>query len=1061
MNKEPEIDWINTSLLQFPSCSKASLSLLPMDFEFFHIQEITYEDDAPRREAFENVLGSLRLKGVNFIYLMFGSQKGISFYFGVAKNGNTQLEVDIHDIAHQILLANIEGNFRGSRVERLRKTDKLELQSQIQNFRYVAQVQGVPELNEEAEQFQGIDRLVDIMFKDEFVLMIISSAVSSVEIKTIERTLYSIHDKISPLVKRMLQKTYSNAKSNSESSATVHAVAKSKQESNSVSESDSHSSNSIESTSNTKSKTQSKSESESNSSGGSTNNSRSSNDSESESESDTSSSSTVTTTSESNSTNNNGSKYSTSKGSSQQDSKNIQRSNTKSKTKSFQNSQTESNTTSTQFTRVKNKSENNQESSSDSHSTSIQQVKSTQKGSSNSQSVSDTDSQTKSSNYMENQIENETLNIELAKKELEEWLSYIDEVLLKRVHYAKGSGGFKTGIYLFADTKGKIKKLGNSFISLFSGSQQNQVPLQYDYVQDEKHKQSIYQFQLPSYDLQLSPEQQQRMILDSKIDGINWFSSKELSLVASLPQREVIGLRLKEEVEFGLNIPAVEGLSLGKLVRNGQEVDIKVNLRREDLNQHVFVTGVTGSGKTTTCHKILSTSDLPFLVIEPAKTEYRSLAERDDVLVFTIGNEQIAPFRLNPFEFFEGENIAARADMIRAAIESSFDMEAAIPQIIEAAIYRSYEQYGWDIGNSQNYRFEQPFAKGVKAFPLLEDVIKKVEQIVEEQNFDERLKKDYIGSIRARLQGLIIGAKGFTLNTPRSFDFRELVKRKVVIELEEIKNPSEKSLIMGLILINLNEAIKSVYRQESAEGRRFQHITLVEEAHRLLSRFELGDSLNKKNGVEAFSDMLAEMRKYGESLIIVDQIPNKLTPEVLKNTNTKIVHRLFAADDKEAIGNTMALAKEQKEFLSKLDVGKAIVFNQHFYYSVQVKIIPSSDTSALSEIAEPQLRQIWLAFYQQEQGLNDFSLEDVNSLIELETLWAGFIEAEKNGNKTMCQNYESKVKQFLNNSSLALNSAGDFLRQRFYEGKKEEIMEILTALKAGERLGLKIKFVRN
>ncbi len=79
--------------------------------------------------------------------------------------------------------------------------------------------------------------------------------------------------------------------------------------------------------------------------------------------------------------------------------------------------------------------------------------------------------------------------------------------------------------------------------------------------------------------------------------------------------------------------------------------------------------------------------------------------------------------------------------------------------------------------------------------------------------------------------------------------------------------------------------------------------------------------------------MLAEVRKYGESLIIVDQIPNQLTPEVLKNTNTKIVHRIFAADDKEAIGNTMALEKEQKEFLSKLDVGRAIVFNQNFYNS--------------------------------------------------------------------------------------------------------------------------------
>ena len=72
--------------------------------------------------------------------------------------------------------------------------------------------------------------------------------------------------------------------------------------------------------------------------------------------------------------------------------------------------------------------------------------------------------------------------------------------------------------------------------------------------------------------------------------------------------------------------------------------------------------------------------------------------------------------------------------------------------------------------------------------------------------------------------------------------------------------------------------------------------------------------------------MLAEVRKYRESLIIVDQIPSKMTPEVLKNTNTKIVHKIFAQDDKDIIGNTMALEKEQKEFLSNLVPGRAVVF---------------------------------------------------------------------------------------------------------------------------------------
>jgi len=55
--------------------------------------------------------------------------------------------------------------------------------------------------------------------------------------------------------------------------------------------------------------------------------------------------------------------------------------------------------------------------------------------------------------------------------------------------------------------------------------------------------------------------------------------------------------------------------------------------------------------------------------------------------------------------------------------------------------------------------------------------------------------------------------KGAWLNTHRGFDFRELLDKRVVIELEEIKSPSEKSFIMGLILVNLNEAIKIKYRE--------------------------------------------------------------------------------------------------------------------------------------------------------------------------------------------------------------------------------------------------------
>jgi hypothetical protein len=49
--------------------------------------------------------------------------------------------------------------------------------------------------------------------------------------------------------------------------------------------------------------------------------------------------------------------------------------------------------------------------------------------------------------------------------------------------------------------------------------------------------------------------------------------------------------------------------------------------------------------------------------------------------------------------------------------------------------------------------------------------------------------------------------------------------------------------------------------------------------------------------VEMFAGLLAEIRAYGEGLVIAEQIPAKLIPDVIKNTAVKIVHRLPAADD--------------------------------------------------------------------------------------------------------------------------------------------------------------------
>lgn len=927
----------------------------------FHIKEVTFEGEekSPRREAFENVIGMIQNEGVNFIYLILGDKKGVSFYFGLVKESkyDGELPMPIDEMGNNLLKSAIRGNFRGSKIEEVEPDEMLKIFNKMQtnsnnrNRKY-ASVIGTPGINESEDKksFQGVDRLVDVMQGDDFGLCILAKPLSKRAIKKIEDDLYQIYNNLSTFSKISLQEGENQSKGMSISKGTSDSV--SYGENTTKGTNYSKTSGTSENTGTSESKT-----------AGST---KGTNYSETQTEGKnwgksegTNKGSSVTkgwnkgsSSGSSSSSSNEGKNESGTENSGTTFSENVGTSSSKGTNTGYSNSENMSKTKGT------NTSTGSSQSKTAGTSETTGTNSSTTKGTNNSASESST---TGSSQNVSKDIIN---------KKAADYVKYIDEMLLPIIDYGKSKGLYLTTTFIFADNNSQLEKLGNTIKSLYSGKKGNKNPLEFKILENNDKKIEYFKnFQIPeciSYDDENALTLKSHFVENDEVSLGNWYSPNELGLIAGLPEKEVVGLALNEEVEFGLNAKTPEKgeelISLGKLVQSGNEIDTKVYLEKSALNKHIFITGVTGTGKTTTCQKLLLESELPFLVIEPAKTEYRILMNNpktEDILIFTLGNDKVAPFRLNPFEFFEGESITSRVDMLKAAMEASFDMEAAIPQIIESAMYSCYEDYGWNIDTDENEKFDNPYDEGVYSFPTLEDLLNKVETEVTKHNFDDRLKKDYIGSITARLQGLLIGSKGQMLNARRSIDFRELIEKKVVLEIEGIKNGTEKSLVMGFILTNLCEALRAKYNKD----KHFKHITLIEEAHRLLSKYTPGDSLNKKNSVETFADMLAEVRKYGESLIIADQIPNKMTPEVLKNTNTKIVHKIFAEDDKEAIGNTISLSKEQKDFLSSLPTGRAIVFSQSWTKAVQVQIEKMTNTTSDENIDEDRLKNRVEDFY--------------------------------------------------------------------------------------------------
>ena len=164
------------------------------------------------------------------------------------------------------------------------------------------------------------------------------------------------------------------------------------------------------------------------------------------------------------------------------------------------------------------------------------------------------------------------------------------------------------------------------------------------------------------------------------------------------------------------------------------------------------------------------------------------------------------------------------------------------------------------------------------------------------------------------------------LNTTVSTPWEEVFGKPCVINLSYVGDDVDKSFFMALILQFLYE-----YRTAQAETGQIdfnsngcRHLTIIEEAHRVMMRCDNPEMPQYKSAM-MFSNMLSEIRAYGEGLLLVDQVPTRLIPDAIKNTNTKITHRLVAEDDVKAIAESMGISPEQRLLIPKLGVGQCIV----------------------------------------------------------------------------------------------------------------------------------------
>jgi hypothetical protein len=410
-------------------------------------------------------------------------------------------------------------------------------------------------------------------------------------------------------------------------------------------------------------------------------------------------------------------------------------------------------------------------------------------------------------------------------------------------------------------------------------------------------------------------------------------------------------------------------------------------VKLDDLTRHALIVGATGSGKTNSTLNLLinlAQSQIPFLVIEPVKSEYFPLlsGSGDDKLRLAPGEQLpkvftfnlVSPWetnglragqcdrsflRFNPLAVPPGITVAQHISFIKSCICAAFPMYGAMPIVLEIALRNLYlKRYG--------LFYRAMLGDQFWVWPKLSDLQRELEEYaktVKHKEVREALEDQFL----RRFTLLLGGVLGYALDPDKWFpddgqsldieinigegpgevDYRwpheVILSYPTVIELEALADDDEKALVMAFLLTLLYE-----YRLAQGAHPQLRHLTIIEEAHRLLSSVNLSIRSNSSEGnqsddsktkaIQMFMNMLAEIRAYGEGIVIVEQIPTKLISDAIKNTNLKIMHRITSHEDREYLGEAMNFNEQQKRFVSSLRRGEAVVFEEHLDHPVLVRV---------------------------------------------------------------------------------------------------------------------------
>ena len=431
---------------------------------------------------------------------------------------------------------------------------------------------------------------------------------------------------------------------------------------------------------------------------------------------------------------------------------------------------------------------------------------------------------------------------------------------LERIEECESFGMWNFAAYFLGETAAETETAANTYKSVVAGTDSgiecNAINSWNDDQSIAELKPYLYHFMHPEFVYSGFSYDNERYIA---VNPSALVSTNELAIHMGLPRHSVKGLPVVEHAAFGQEVITrktcdTNTINLGTIYNLGQETETEVSLDLNSLAMHTFITGSTGSGKSNAVYHLLTEikkKGIPFLVVEPAKGEYKNVFK--DVKCYGTNPLVGEMLQINPFSFPKGIHVLEHIDRIVEIFNVCWPMYAAMPAVLKESIENAYKSAGWDLDISENEKIDG-------LFPTFDDVLFELNKTINSSDYSSDTKGDYIGSLSTRIKSLTNGINGRVFVSDE-MNLGDLFDNNAIIDISRVGSIETKSLIMGLVVMKLQE-----YRMSNANGMNspLKHVTVLEEAHNLLKKTSTEQSADSSNmvgkSVEMLTNAIASLR---------------------------------------------------------------------------------------------------------------------------------------------------------------------------------------------------------